>query len=100
MSLTLAAPELILAIGAMALLMIGVFGDERSNTLVTGLAVAILIGAGAWMLFFGEHGEGYVRIALVENRQRIRQAVRNIKAFLRGHDQAPPKKRSKQAASL
>ena len=59
MSLTLAAPELILAIGAMALLMIGVFGDERSNTLVTGLAVAILIGAGAWMLFFGEHGEGF-----------------------------------------
>ena len=31
---------------------------------------------------FGEHGEGYVRIALVENRHRTRQAVRNIKAFM------------------
>lgn len=31
---------------------------------------------------FGEHGEGYVRIAMVENEQRIRQAARNIKRFL------------------
>ncbi|MCS7083900.1 MAG: aminotransferase class I/II-fold pyridoxal phosphate-dependent enzyme, partial [Aquificaceae bacterium] len=28
---------------------------------------------------FGEYGEGYVRFALVENEQRIRQAVRGIK---------------------
>ena len=32
-------------------------------------------------LCFGEYGEGYVRIALVENVHRIRQAVRNIKTF-------------------
>ena len=31
---------------------------------------------------FGEYGEGYVRISLVENEQRIRQAARNIKVFL------------------
>jgi alanine-synthesizing transaminase len=31
---------------------------------------------------FGEYGEGHVRLALVENRQRIRQAVRNIRSFL------------------
>ena len=31
---------------------------------------------------FGEFGEGYVRIALVENEQRIRQAARNIRRFL------------------
>jgi alanine-synthesizing transaminase len=31
---------------------------------------------------FGEYGEGYVRIALVENEQRIRQAARNIRKFL------------------
>jgi alanine-synthesizing transaminase len=43
---------------------------ERAN-------VAVAPGIG-----FGEYGEGYVRIALVENRQRLRQAVRNIKAFL------------------
>ena len=32
---------------------------------------------------FGENGEGYVRFALVENKHRIRQAVRGIRRFLR-----------------
>ena len=31
---------------------------------------------------FGEGGEGYMRIALVENEQRLRQAVRNISRFI------------------
>ena len=31
---------------------------------------------------FGEHGEGYVRVAMVENEQRIRQAARNMRRFL------------------
>jgi alanine-synthesizing transaminase len=30
---------------------------------------------------FGENGEGFMRIALVENEQRLRQAVRNISRF-------------------
>ena len=67
---------------------------EFSKLLLSEAEVAVSPGIG-----FGENGEGYVRIALVENRQRIRQAVRNIKAFLRGHDQAPPEKRGNQAAS-
>jgi len=58
-SLTLATPELMLAIGAMAMLMVGVFSGERSTTLVNGLSVAILIAAGAWMLFFGQDGLGF-----------------------------------------
>ena len=32
---------------------------------------------------FGERGEDYMRIALVENEQRLRQAVRNISRFVR-----------------
>jgi len=35
---------------------------------------------------FGEYGEGFVRIALVENRQRLRQAARNIRTFLSGRN--------------
>jgi alanine-synthesizing transaminase len=31
---------------------------------------------------FGEYGEGFVRLALVENEQRIRQAARNLRRFL------------------
>ncbi|MEO3999135.1 NADH-quinone oxidoreductase subunit NuoN [Mesorhizobium sp. CAU 1732] len=58
-SLILATPELILAVGAMALLMIGVFSGERANTTVTGLAIALLIGAGGWMLMFVGEGEAF-----------------------------------------
>jgi len=39
--------------------------------------VAIAPGAA-----FGENGEGYMRIALVENEQRLRQAIRNISRFV------------------
>ena len=55
---------------------------EFSKLLLSEAQVAVAPGIG-----FGEHGDGHVRIALVENEQRIRQAVRNIKSFLRGHDQ-------------
>ncbi|MGO4834820.1 NADH-quinone oxidoreductase subunit N, partial [Rhizobiaceae sp. 2RAB30] len=58
-SLSLATPELILAVGAMALLMIGVFSGERANTIVNGLAVAVLIGAGAWLVFLGGKGNAF-----------------------------------------
>src|SRR6266581_2785807 len=50
---------------------------EFSTHLVEKAEVAVSPGVG-----FGEHGEGYVRIALVENEQRIRQAARNIRRFL------------------
>ena len=36
---------------------------------------------------FGEYGEGYVRIGLVENENRIRQAARNVKKFLANSDE-------------
>ncbi|MBT1156112.1 NADH-quinone oxidoreductase subunit NuoN [Aminobacter anthyllidis] len=58
-SLSLSTPELIIAVGALALLMIGVFSGERANSTVTGLAVALLVAAGAWMLVFGHDGAGY-----------------------------------------
>lgn len=48
-----------------------------SKLLLTQAEVAVAPGIG-----FGEYGDGYVRIALVENKQRLRQAVRNIKKFL------------------
>ncbi len=50
---------------------------EFSTILVEKAEVAVSPGTG-----FGERGEGYVRIALVENEQRIRQAARNIRRFL------------------
>ena len=50
---------------------------EFSKLLVEKASVAVSPGTG-----FGERGEGFVRIALVENEQRIRQAARNIRRFL------------------
>lgn len=50
---------------------------EFSKLLLTQADVAVAPGIG-----FGPGGEGYVRIALVENKHRIRQAVRNIKQLL------------------
>lgn len=50
---------------------------EFALQLINEAHVAVAPGAG-----FGEHGDEYVRIALVENEQRIRQAGRNIRKFL------------------
>jgi len=50
---------------------------EFSKRLLTEAKVAVSPGIG-----FGEFGEGYVRIALIENEKRTRQAARNIKKFL------------------
>ena len=50
---------------------------EFSKMLMQEASVAVSPGVG-----FGENGEGYVRMALVENEQRIRQAARNLKSLL------------------
>ncbi|MGJ3265544.1 MAG: LL-diaminopimelate aminotransferase [Salinarimonas sp.] len=61
---------------------------EFSKLLVEKAEVAVAPGIG-----FGEHGDDYVRIALVENEQRIRQAARNVRRFFEqdatGHNVVP-----------
>jgi alanine-synthesizing transaminase len=60
-------PEAFREVGSMAF----------SKLLIEKAGVAVSPGVA-----FGEHGEGYVRIGLVENEHRIRQAARNVKKFL------------------
>ncbi len=55
---------------------------EFSKLLIEKADVAVAPGIG-----FGEHGDDYVRIALVENEQRIRQAARNLRRFFDTADQ-------------
>jgi alanine-synthesizing transaminase len=50
---------------------------EFSKLLLAKAKVAVAPGIG-----FGEYGDGHVRIAFVENQHRLRQAIRNIRAFL------------------
>ena len=57
---------------------------EFAKLLMAKAKVAVAPGLG-----FGEHGDTHVRIAFVENTQRLRQALRNIKSFLQ-HDNAGP----------
>jgi len=59
-----------------------------SKLLMQHAEVAVAPGIG-----FGEYGDGHVRIGLVENDQRLRQAIRNIKQFLKGD----PEKYKKEA---
>lgn len=59
---------------------------EFSKHLLTHAKVAVSPGIG-----FGEHGEGFVRFALVENEHRIRQAIRGVKAMF----QAPARVRAR-----
>jgi alanine-synthesizing transaminase len=49
---------------------------EFAKRLLAEAGIAVAPGVG-----FGEEGEGFVRLALVENEQRIRQAARNLKRF-------------------
>ena len=50
---------------------------EFSKQLLTHAQVAVAPGVG-----YGENGEGFVRIAMVENEQRLRQAARNVRRYL------------------
>jgi alanine-synthesizing transaminase len=52
-----------------------------AELLVEKASVAVAPGIG-----FGEHGDDYVRLAVVENEQRIRQAARNVRKFLESAD--------------
>jgi len=56
-----------------------------SKLLLSRAQVAVAPGLG-----FGEHGDGHVRIGLVENTQRLRQAIRNIRGFLQADSNIAP----------
>jgi alanine-synthesizing transaminase len=60
-------PEPFRALGSMAF----------SKILLAEAEVAVAPGVG-----FGEYGEGYVRLGLVENEHRIRQAARNVRRVM------------------
>jgi len=57
---------------------------EFSKLLLARAKVAVAPGIG-----FGEYGDTHVRIALVENVHRMRQAIRNIRAFMANDNLGP-----------
>jgi alanine-synthesizing transaminase len=51
---------------------------EFSKLLLEEADIAVSPGLG-----FGEYGEGYVRLSMVENEQRVRQAARNLRKLMK-----------------
>lgn len=68
---------------------------EFSKLLTEHAKVAVSPGVG-----FGEYGEDYVRIALVENPHRIRQAARNVRKFIQSSDEILALHSEQKAATL
>lgn len=66
---------------------------EFSKLLLREAQVAVSPGLG-----FGEYGDGHVRLALVENRQRVRQAARNMKRFFSESDAVLERAQKRAAA--
>ena len=64
-----------------------------AKLLMEEAGVAVAPGVG-----FGEYGEGYVRLGLVENENRIRQAARNVKKFLANADEILARQHNSAAA--
>ncbi len=60
----------------------GMTSLEFSSLLLQGADIAVSPGIG-----FGEYGDEHVRIALVENEQRTRQAGRNLRRFMEEHSE-------------
>ncbi|MCV9943304.1 MULTISPECIES: NADH-quinone oxidoreductase subunit NuoN [unclassified Rhizobium] len=75
LSLHLSAPELILAVGALVLLMVGVFSGERSGLVVTGLAIVLLLASGLWLLFVPAEGLGYGGVYMADGFSRFMKLV-------------------------
>ncbi len=70
-SLHLSIPELILAVGALVLLMIGVFSGERSGRMVSVLAMIVLAAAALWLVFVPSEGVAYGGVFLSDGFGRF-----------------------------
>ncbi|QKK28555.1 NADH-quinone oxidoreductase subunit NuoN [Rhizobium indicum] len=75
LSLHLSAPELILAVGALVLLMVGVFSGERSGLVVTGLAIVLLLASGLWLFFVPAEGLAYGGVYMADGFSRFMKLV-------------------------
>lgn len=81
-SLHLSTPEIILALGALALLMVGVFLGERSGPTVTALAIVVLAVACVWLFFFPATGSAYGGAYIADGFSRFMKITALIGAIL------------------
>jgi NADH-quinone oxidoreductase subunit N len=79
-SLSLVTPELILAVGAMVLLMLGVYAGKASTGLVNVLAFVLLAVIAVWTVFGGENGSAFDGAFVVDGFSRFMKALSLIGA--------------------
>lgn len=94
-SLRIATPELILAVGALVLLMIGVFSGDKSTNTVTGLAVALLVVVGLWIIFAPATGVAFGGVYVADafgNFMKVLALIGAIVAMIMsvGHSRVEP----------
>jgi len=75
LSLLPALPEVILALGALVLLMIGAFGGDKATPVVTGLSVALLVVAAAILIFAPALGETFAGAFILDPFARLMKVV-------------------------
>jgi NADH-quinone oxidoreductase subunit N len=81
-SLHLSVPELILAVGALVLLMIGVFAGERSGRMVSVLALIVFAIAALWLVFVPSEGLAYGGVYLADGFSRFMKVTALIGSFV------------------
>src|ERR1700742_2429852 len=81
-SLHLSVPELILAVGALVLLMIGVFAGERSGRMVSVLALIVFAIAALWLIFVPSGGLAYGGVYLADGFSRFMKVTALIGSFV------------------
>lgn len=64
--LNLVAPEIVMAVAAMILLMIGAFRGDRATPVITGLAIAAIVIAGLWLVWLAGAGVGFDRAFVLD----------------------------------
>ncbi len=74
-NLGFATPELLLAGGAMILLMFGVFMKEGASRVVTGLSVALIVLAGVWLIWFPQEGPAFHGAFVMDPFARLMKIV-------------------------
>jgi NADH-quinone oxidoreductase subunit N len=70
-----ALPEVILAVGALTLLMIGVFGGDRGTPVVTGLSVALIVIAAVSLILMPTEGETFNGAFILDDFARLMKVI-------------------------
>ena len=82
-------PELILAIGAMALLLVGAIGGEKTAPIVSGAAIALLVASGA-AIVLGTPGPAFHGAFLADVSNAICNEVKGVNRVCYDISSKPP----------